>query len=557
MIFSKLLQCSYKRKLLIIFITLFRSIILLCPPLLTKAIFEYVIPKKEVYILFAFCLIILIIPIVTCILIIVDLYVSSFIITNSKDVRGELFKKILKVSNLDYSKEELLHLLLDETEKLTGLLFRGMGNFFWLCSTIIIGFLIMFSIDNVLGVTLAILNSIVYCVIYFGTESLEKNTLDLVKKQTEWNQTSDLIFEGSESILGNNFFARKMLVDWDRKAVDQKNIQKKIYAKEYLILILQKLADISCVILIFSSIFWKNDDVSRWAVVANIVAVYQVYKWITPAMEALLYVIIDLRKVSPIVERIDGLEKNIARSSYLYIPRKDFSEKILFPISIQSGMPIVEKKKNIILSSPIVINKGEKIILSGRSGSGKTSLLSKVFYYPKDIDELNEKNMYISLGNFGIEQISKEEWQKFCAFVPQSVNLYSATLKENICLEKDIDSSDFERILELLCFPREMISKLDDVIDINQPQLSGGQIQLVGIARALIRKPQILILDESTSALDIYLEKQILENICQEYTNLTLILISHRCYTDLGMFTHTVNVDLEDNVLVWKKRRNE
>ncbi len=556
MMFSRLLQCSHRRKILIIFITLLRSIILLCPPLLTKAIFEYVIPKKEVYVLFVFCLIIIVIPIVTCILIIVDLYISSFIITNSKVIRGDLFKKILKMSSLSYSKEELLHLLLDETEKLTGLLFRGVGNFFWLCSTIIAGFLIMFLIDNVLGVTLVILNGIVYCVIYFGTKSLEKKTLNLVEKQTEWNQTSDLIFEGNESILGNNFFARKMLIDWNRKAANQKNIQKKIYVKEYLILILQKLADVFCVILIFSSIFWKN-DVSKWVVVANIAAVYQVYKWVTPALEALLYVIIDLRKVSPIVGRIDTLEETLAKNKSLYIDRKDFSEKVLFPIGIQSGMPIVEKKKYITLSSSIVIDKGEKIILSGRSGSGKTSLLSKVFFYPKDINELNEKSTYISLGSFSIEQISKEEWQKFCVFVPQSVNLYSATLKENICLEKNIDSSEFERILELLCFPREMISRLDNMIDINQPQLSGGQIQLVGIARALIRKPQILILDESTSALDIHLEKQILENICQEYTNLTLILISHRCYTNFEVFTHTANINLEGNVLAWKKWRNK
>jgi ABC-type bacteriocin/lantibiotic exporter with double-glycine peptidase domain len=172
------------------------------------------------------------------------------------------------------------------------------------------------------------------------------------------------------------------------------------------------------------------------------------------------------------------------------------------------------------------INSGEKIGLIGKSGSGKTTLL----------------NIMIGLikPQFGTVKINNEDlsnnirsWQDSIGYVSQNIYLADESLLFNIAFKRIGKKIDYDRIKYLI-----------DILDLNQLitsnknsfnfnvgdggiKLSGGQVQRIGIARALYHKPSILILDEATSAIDEDTKEKILKNIYKEMQKLTVISVSH------------------------------
>ena len=127
-----------------------------------------------------------------------------------------------------------------------------------------------------------------------------------------------------------------------------------------------------------------------------------------------------------------------------------------------------------------------------------------------------------------------KSWQKKIGYVSQSVFLLDATIRENIAFGVDKDKINENKIIEVLNdaeifdFVNNLNNKLDTVVGERGVKLSGGQIQRIGIARELYRNPELIIFDESTSALDAKTENQILECIKKLKGKITTIIISHR-----------------------------
>ena len=169
------------------------------------------------------------------------------------------------------------------------------------------------------------------------------------------------------------------------------------------------------------------------------------------------------------------------------------------------------------------INKGEKIVLFGPSGSGKSTFIDILLGLIKPIEGEILVNNRINTG------MLKALREKF-AYVPQKIYFLEATLAENIDFglkEKNFDNlygnSEIKKLLSSLPFGMETI-----ISDENQ-MVSGGQKQLIGIARALNRSGEVLILDESTSAMDADLEREILNEVFNSSFK-TIIAVSHKPY---------------------------
>ncbi len=186
-------------------------------------------------------------------------------------------------------------------------------------------------------------------------------------------------------------------------------------------------------------------------------------------------------------------------------------------------------KNNLIFKDvDLEICENEIIGIIGETGSGKSTLidiLCGLLSPEKGKTKLNK----IELTNNQIKNI-----HKIISIVPQRINLLDDTIRNNILYahkfenEKNID----ERInnLKNVCLLDYVDKKehgWDSVVGENGIKLSGGQIQRLGIARALFKKPQILILDEATSGLDKETEEKLLNNIINLRPKLTIIIISH------------------------------
>src|SRR6185503_789506 len=134
----------------------------------------------------------------------------------------------------------------------------------------------------------------------------------------------------------------------------------------------------------------------------------------------------------------------------------------------------------------------------------------------------------------------RSAWRSAIAYVPQHVFLLDATLAENIALGVPPDRIDRERLQSAIKLARltECVASLpngpDEVLGERGCKLSGGQRQLLGIARALYRDASVLILDEATSALDNAAEDEIVATLNALRSGRTLLMISHR----LGALRH-------------------
>jgi len=128
-------------------------------------------------------------------------------------------------------------------------------------------------------------------------------------------------------------------------------------------------------------------------------------------------------------------------------------------------------------------------------------------------------------------------WQSNIGYVPQNIYLTDDTLRNNIAFGLHNEEIDEEKIniaiqhAQLKDFVNSQSAGLDTVVGEKGARLSGGQIQRIGIARALYREPSVLILDEATSALDNLTEKSIMDTVMRLKGQKTIIIVAHRLTT--------------------------
>ena len=185
-----------------------------------------------------------------------------------------------------------------------------------------------------------------------------------------------------------------------------------------------------------------------------------------------------------------------------------------------------ENKNYDLFNLNFKIKKGEILGLTGPSGSGKSTLVDLIlgFYNPTQGSiKVDGKNINLSLSS----------WQNIIGYVPQSIFLIDDTIKENITLSDNSIKIDNQRLKnateksELNPFINNLDGKLETVVGERGSRISGGQLQRIGIARALYKKSKLLIFDEATNALDKKTEEAILQTIFELKKDYTSIIVSH------------------------------
>ena len=199
----------------------------------------------------------------------------------------------------------------------------------------------------------------------------------------------------------------------------------------------------------------------------------------------------------------------------------------------------------------LTIPSGSTLGVIGKTGAGKTTLANLLLrLFPIE-------NGRIFLNGMDINTISLEVLREKIGFVPQENFLFSATIGENISFyQGGIDEAEIEQAARMsgvydniLEFPEGF----NTVVGERGVTLSGGQRQRVSIARALVKNPSILILDDSLSAVDTQTESEILGNIKTVLKNRTGIIISHRVSTVM----HADNVILMDGGTIIEQGTHE
>ncbi len=182
--------------------------------------------------------------------------------------------------------------------------------------------------------------------------------------------------------------------------------------------------------------------------------------------------------------------------------------------------------KNVLSHVNIHVNKGETIGIVGKTGGGKSTVCRLLLREYDDYEGL------IEINNFPLEQISLQDIRTWIGYVPQKQFLFSTTIRENIKYgNQEATDEQIYEVLEKAHFlddVKQLPEGLDTVVGESGVTLSGGQQQRVSLARAFIKQPEILILDDSLSAVDGKTESHIIDHLKRERAHKTTIIVAHR-----------------------------
>ena len=173
------------------------------------------------------------------------------------------------------------------------------------------------------------------------------------------------------------------------------------------------------------------------------------------------------------------------------------------------------------------IEKGKQIVLTGDNGAGKSTLFKLLLGIEKC------QSGEILINDYNLADLDKQWWQSQIGWVAQEPYIFSATIRENITLGRDFNLKEIEHICQLVNLD-EFIKSLSQGYDTeitSAMNLSSGQKRRLGLARALIGRPKLLLLDEPMENLDVYNEKLIQKILSDLKNKVTVIIIGHRLQT--------------------------
>lgn len=194
---------------------------------------------------------------------------------------------------------------------------------------------------------------------------------------------------------------------------------------------------------------------------------------------------------------------------------------------VSSGYP--GKPKPVIRDCTFTVDKGEKLLILGSTGAGKSTIANLI------LGLLQPDRGLIKVNDIPLPQIDLAALRKVIAYVPQEPMLFSGTIKENVLFAVDqTEPDEYQRAVttsqleqEIAAFP----DKDETRVGLRGMGVSGGQKQRVTIARALIKRPQLLILDDITASLDAENEEKLWQDMAVHYPGIAAIVISHRLST--------------------------
>ena len=275
----------------------------------------------------------------------------------------------------------------------------------------------------------------------------------------------------------------------------------------------------SYIIAVACGFYFINLGMMTLGELISVCVVIGMIQWPYIALSELVIMIIEVRqatkRVLEISDKKADVNNDLAESNFEFNSSIEFKE---FNFSYEDNNHVLEDIN-------FTINKGETIGVVGKTGSGKTTFIKQLLrLYPI------EENTLLLDGK-GIERYYDYSVREKIGYAPQEYQLFSKSIKENVLFYRYDLEDRLDEVLEQADIKKDIIrfkDGIDTLVGENGLSLSGGQKQRLGIARALLSDPDILILDDSLSAVDSNTEKTIIENIKKTREGKTNIIVVHR-----------------------------
>ena len=449
------------------------------------------------------------------------------------EVRNSLFKKIMSLS-LKEKNQIGNNKLLTIVNSDSYLVQQGVLIFIRLivrAPFIVIGSLVIsFILDYRIGFVFLAIVPVILLIIFFVMRKSSKEYLIIQSKLDDLSSKTTDTVSGSKIIRGFNK-SEEENIHYEKKATSYKKKATFVGAITALINPLTfaviSIATI-CVTYFGGKSIAGSSDVGEMSLYASTLITEIAYLLqIFVTLMQLSNVILILTKSGASAKRVDevlSLQPSIINDESKI--HKDISlgnEIISFK---NVSLSYIEGGNNTLDNLNFSLKKGESLGIIGPTGCGKSSIVSLI---ERNIDPTQGEILYkgVNLKDYSLSFLRED-----IGLVMQKSLLFKGTIKSNMLLAKE-DASDEEIVLALkMAEAYEFVSKYEDGINHEVSErgqnYSGGQRQRLSIARALLKKPEVLILDDSTSALDLLTEKHVKDNISKNFKEITKIIVSQR-----------------------------
>ena len=447
------------------------------------------------------------------------LVMSSYIKNTVNYLRTDIFSKIINKDIKDFS--------LDNSGKYISILYNDLkiiednffNNLFQVIScfiSFIISLVVLFSISPTIVIFISIFGVLGFII----PNALSKK---LVIQKNEYSQnleqvtsiTKDL-FSGFEVIKGFNI-SNKINEIFKTASTNVETSKKKYSILEGIIRGFSLSFSVTIylgVLLLGGYLMYKKS-----ITVGTAIIIIQLSTHIVGPVKLSISLINQIRSVAMIADKIEEILED-THDDFENTKLENFSKSICIE---NLNFSYTEERKALD-NINITFDKNKKYAIVGESGSGKSTLIKLLMRYYNDYEGK------ISIDNLNIKNIYSSDLYKNISMIQQNIFMFDDSIKENIRLYSNHDDKDILDACKRSGLDK-LLNKLpngiNSLVGENGNKLSGGEKQRIAIARALINNTQILILDESTSALDNETAYN-LENSLLSLENLTLITVTHK-----------------------------
>lgn len=454
-------------------------------------------------------------------------FLTSYATKLSRNIRTILFNKInnLPLSILEnFEKGEIINMFSTDIENISTGTMQSVSKIISGIFTIILATYIMITLNIPLTVLLIFLSLLMFVIskyIVSHTNNMFVKRADLLAKL---NAYTDELISG-----------KKTLDNFNYNEISSKNFKEKnseLYNYGYKTQFYSSLTNPSTrfvsnlsyiIIAMLGIIFCKNGNltignISTFLIYTNLFT--RPFNEITAVFSEIQTAIASYKRIlkfitTPIIE-------NLPSSNSIKLPEKpNYSIEFKNVYFSYTDKPFIQDFN-------LYIPNGKSIAIVGKTGSGKTTIINLLnrFY------EISSGEILID--NTNIKKINIDNLRKNIGMVLQDTKIFQGTISENIAYGKPTASIEEIKQASKLAFADSFIEKLPDGYDTyisNSDMLSEGEVQLLNIARIMLIKPPILILDEATSNIDLLTEDMIKKAILKLTENSTSIIIAHRLST--------------------------